>query len=93
MTSTPAAEMIAKAFHEAYEKLAPEFGYKTREASAVPWEDVPQQNKDLMIRTVESLLGQGIIADVFEANGDWYVNLGDAIRVRNGIAPLNPPVA
>jgi hypothetical protein len=42
-------EQIAQAFHETYERLAPDFGYKTREASAVPWEDVPDANKRLMI--------------------------------------------
>lgn len=43
------AEELAKTFHEIYERLAPQFGYKTREASAVPWEDVPENNKKLMI--------------------------------------------
>ena len=42
------AEEMARRFHEAYERLAPSFGYKTREASAVPWEDVPEQNKALI---------------------------------------------
>jgi hypothetical protein len=48
-------ENIARAFHETYERLAPEFGYETREASAKPWSDVPQQNKDLMIAVVQDL--------------------------------------
>lgn len=42
-------EEMAQVFHEAYERLAPNFSYKTREASAVPWEDVPENNKKLMI--------------------------------------------
>ena len=46
-------EQMAQAFHEAYEELAPQFGYKTREASAVPWADVPENNKALMIATCE----------------------------------------
>lgn len=48
-------EEIARAFHEAYERLAPSFGYKTREASAKPWSEVPEQNRNLMIAVVESL--------------------------------------
>ena len=52
---------IAKAFHETYETLAPRFDYKTREASAVPWEEVPEQNKQLMIAVVYNLLQDGII--------------------------------
>lgn len=43
------AEELAQSFHEAYERLAPSFGYKTREASAKPWADVPEQNRALMV--------------------------------------------
>ncbi|MGI5201671.1 hypothetical protein ACQEU6_08825 [Spirillospora sp. CA-108201] len=56
------AEIIARAFHAAYERLAPAHGYQTRQASAVPWEDVPVGNKSLMIATVADLLGRRIIA-------------------------------
>lgn len=55
------AERIAQEFHEMYEHLAPDFGYKTREASAKPWEDVPAQNKQLMIAVITELLVAGII--------------------------------
>jgi hypothetical protein len=43
------AEQLAQLFHETYERLALEFGYRTREASAKPWADVPAKNKALMI--------------------------------------------
>jgi hypothetical protein len=56
-----AAEAIAKAFHEAYEQLAPSYSYKTREASAVPWEQVPDNNRRLMIAVVAELLERGVI--------------------------------
>lgn len=49
------AAVLAKRFHEAYESLAPEFGYKTREASAVPWEDVPEPNRQLMMAVMKKL--------------------------------------
>lgn len=55
-------ERVAKAFHEAYEELAPNFGYKTREASAKPWEDVPVDNKELMKATIEKVYLDGHIA-------------------------------
>ena len=42
------AEQLAQQFHEAYERLAPSFGYKTREASAKPWAEVPENNRKLM---------------------------------------------
>lgn len=43
-----APEVLARFFHEAYERLAPIYGYETRRESAVPWEDVPEQNRLLM---------------------------------------------
>lgn len=54
-------DFIAQNFHESYERLAPAFGYKTREASAVPWDQVPSDNKHLMIRVIEELLERGVI--------------------------------
>jgi hypothetical protein len=49
-------ESLAEAFHEAYERLAPSFGYKTREASAVPWAEVPDANRGLMIAVAGEVL-------------------------------------
>jgi hypothetical protein len=49
----------ARLFHETYERLAPEHGYRTREASAVPWEDVPAENKALTLATVREVLFRG----------------------------------
>ena len=48
-------EGVARLFHEAYERLAPDFGYRTREASAKPWDDVPEQNRALMAATVHEV--------------------------------------
>lgn len=53
----PDYEALARRFHEAYERLAPEFSYETRKASAVPWEDVPENNRRLMIATVRAAFG------------------------------------
>lgn len=50
------AEEWAKDFHETYERLAPLHGYKTREASAKPWREVPEQNRKLMIAVMEELV-------------------------------------
>jgi hypothetical protein len=43
-----AALSLAQQFHEVYERLAPQFGYETRKASAKPWADVPENNRKLM---------------------------------------------
>lgn len=42
-------EQLARYFHDQYERLAPSYGYRTRTESAVPWEDVPINNRQLMI--------------------------------------------
>lgn len=52
------AEALAKRFHETYERLAPDFGYETRLDSAVPWDDVPEQNRNLMVAVAATLLGE-----------------------------------
>jgi hypothetical protein len=57
----PTAEELARAFHETYERLAPDFGYETRRESAVPWEQVPENNKNLMIAVCGELL-KGVLA-------------------------------
>jgi len=49
-------DALARKFHEAYERLAPSYGYKTRKESAVPWADVPSGNKDLMRAVAREIL-------------------------------------
>ena len=50
------AEQLAQRFHETYERLAPDFGYKTREASAKPWAEVPENNRNLMVAVCKEIL-------------------------------------
>jgi hypothetical protein len=59
--SAAEAERIAQQFHETYERLAPEHGYETREASAVSWEKVPEANKGLMVAVAADLLARGVV--------------------------------
>jgi hypothetical protein len=54
-------DRIARAFHDAYEHLAPAYDYETRDESAVPWEQVPTRNVSLMQAVVASLLAQDVI--------------------------------
>lgn len=49
------AESLAKLFHETYERLAPSFGYETRKDSAVPWDEVPENQKKLMTATCKEV--------------------------------------
>ena len=55
------AEAIARHFHGTYERLASEFGYETRRESAVPFDEIPERNRSLMIATVRTLLDAGVI--------------------------------
>ncbi len=50
------AEQVAELFHETYERLAPDYSYQTRKASAVPWQYVPENNKQLMIAVAAEVL-------------------------------------
>lgn len=63
------SEELAQAFHSAYERLAPSFGYETRKASAVPWEQIPEQNRKLMIAVAGEIQRQfdGRCAPLVEA--------------------------
>ena len=54
-------EMVAREFHKAYEDLALHFGYKTRQDTAVPWEDVPEKNRNLMMAVITELLTKEVI--------------------------------
>lgn len=54
----PDPEVVARMFHEAYERLAPVFGYVTREETRVPWEHVPDRSRRLMIATAAEVLAQ-----------------------------------
>lgn len=58
--SDPQAEAVARAFHEAYERRAPAFGYETRQETAVPWPP-PEPNRSLMIAVARDLLDSGAI--------------------------------
>lgn len=61
MRRTLFPEQIAREFHETYERLAPDHGYETRKESAVPWSEVPEQNRSLMIAVIEELLARNVL--------------------------------
>jgi hypothetical protein len=50
------AEELARLFHETYERLAPEYEYDTKPESRTAWDDVPENNKRLMIATCAEVL-------------------------------------
>lgn len=50
------AVQVAQMFHTHYERLAPQFNYQTRPASAVPWDSVPENNRRLMVTVAGRVL-------------------------------------
>ena len=53
-------ERLARQFHDLYEGLAPRHVYRTRAASAGPWEDVPPANRSLMIAVCREIARQAL---------------------------------
>jgi hypothetical protein len=75
---SPAAERLARLFHETYERLAPDHGYTTRRESAVPWEQVPANNRALMTAVCEHIIETGYRRDT--GHEEIATSLADAIR-------------
>ncbi len=59
------AERIARWFHAAYETHAPSHGYETRTETAVPWDDLPDNNRSLMLATVREVVDL-ILTDAYD---------------------------
>lgn len=53
-------EVGARAHHEAYERLAVEHGYSTREATRVEWDDLPENMRALMLAAERAALLEGL---------------------------------
>jgi hypothetical protein len=83
-------ESIARAFHETYERLAPSFGYETREASAKPWGQVPENNRALMTAVaaeVAPLIAAQVLRSQDQEHIEWGVQWhgGGVIHGRNDL--------
>lgn len=71
-------EYVARLFHETYEWLAPGYHYEPRRETAVPWSEVPEPNKSLMITVAAEVLKQ------FDGSRGHAVN-ADSTRVTTGM--------
>lgn len=56
------AVRIAKEFHVEYEARADTHGWETQQTTRVAWDDLPIENRTLMVATVHALLRRGVIA-------------------------------
>lgn len=52
----PTATELARYFHDTHERLAPRFRCEPMEQDPVPWEEVPENNRKLMIATCERVI-------------------------------------
>jgi hypothetical protein len=88
MAPDETAERIAAAFHESYERQAPDHGYETREDSAKPWEEVPEHNRALMAAVVADLIDRRVIEPGPEAHGGAAGYTRDQLRGSAGPVKL-----
>ena len=49
------SEQLAKKFHDTYERLSIEYGWKTQEQCQVNFADLPKENRELMIAVVSEV--------------------------------------
>lgn len=54
-------EELARKMHETYERLAPQFGWETQKRSQKPWEEVPEENKKLMVAVISEVFTEEAI--------------------------------
>jgi hypothetical protein len=52
----PTAHELACYFHDTYEMLAPDFGWTTSAGCVVPFDDLPDENRLLMLEVCERVL-------------------------------------
>lgn len=61
MSEQTVIEVIARAFHAAYERHAVEAGWSTHPECQTRWHELPKANQETMRQTVAQLLRLGII--------------------------------
>lgn len=90
----PHEAALARRFHESYERLAPEYGYK----GALPWEDMPKRNKALTVAVVTEALGGvvDLLSDVATSGVEFddprigYVTVQIDRETWEALAPYRP---
>lgn len=74
---------LARRFHEVYEVLAPGFGWSTQEASRVTWDELPTNQRDLMVATIRKIFEKEVIGMIKALEEDklvsgWPICISDA---------------
>lgn len=55
MSGRPDDATVARLFHDTYERLAPTHGWETQERSRTQWDDLPAENRSLMLAVVSEV--------------------------------------
>lgn len=76
------AEKIARAFHDEYEAFAEVHGWETQEATRTSFDDLPAENRQTMISTVQALLDRNVIAPTHPDSDQVGEAPADLIRGR-----------
>jgi len=50
------AEKLARKFHDEYERLAPEFGWKSQESCRKGFDELPESNRELMVEVARQVI-------------------------------------
>lgn len=67
--------VIARNFHYRYEQLAPFYRWSTNDLSRVPWDDLPDNQRELMLATIGALRQDGVIT--FNPQQDFLDVIGE----------------
>ena len=78
------AEQIAMRFHFWYESLAPKYDYATRKESHVEWDQVPENNRSLMVAVARQVADEFAICETEEAVDTTPNTVSDKICICNG---------
>lgn len=74
-------EQMARAFHDNYERLAPEHGYVVRpDVGQRSWDELPENNRSLMLATVDALLASDEL--VIVSRDDLGTGLGVSCNIK-----------
>lgn len=70
-------EAMARAGHDEYERVAPEYGWGTQEQTRVPWDDLPESNRAVMRAAYGAALRALTEFDAYYWVGTWHVRHAD----------------
>lgn len=73
------AEQLARMFHDAYERLAPDYGWKTQTVSRKQWEELPDGLRLLMLSVCEEIITALLEGKIIE-----YADPGDKLAMLLG---------